>query len=183
MSVFKVNKRRLQEHFEIACVVVVAFSMFAYGFGKWVQFNDGLSVPKKVSELTGQELMWAFYGYSKPFVLILGFLEILGAVLLFFKRTRVFACLFLTVILINVILQDIFYDVLKGALIAAIYYQILIALILYFNRVQVLAITKVLFCSEFSKQLNKRSIKNRLFSVSAIICWVIIIFIIHRLIT
>ena len=183
MSFFKIYKRRFQEHFELACVVVVAFSMFAYGFGKWVQFDDALSISKDVSQLTGQELMWAFYGYSKPFVLILGFLEVLGGILLFFKRTRVFACLFLTVILVNVILQDVFYGVLRGALIAAICYQVMLLAVLYFNREQVFALTRLLFVADFSKKSKEVSWQNRLFKIAAIIFWVVMLSALQRLLT
>lgn len=53
------------------------------------------------------QLMWAFYGYSYPFVITLGVLEVLGGI-------------FVSTILSNVILQDIYCGVNFGALKAAL---------------------------------------------------------------
>jgi len=46
---------------------IVAFTMFSYGVGKIVQFSNAIEVKKTLPELTGMELMLAFYGYSLPF--------------------------------------------------------------------------------------------------------------------
>lgn len=146
------------EILENAFSYVVVLAMFAYGFGKLVQFNGAADIDMKVSEMTGMQLMWAFYGYSKPFVLTLGFLEIAGGILMFFKRTRLIGCFFLSTILINIILQDIFYGVNVGALRAAILYQILIVAILYINRIKIIAIWKILINSEKTNE----TLKNKL---------------------
>ncbi len=70
--------------------------MMMYGVGKIVQFPATVGITKKVSELSGQELMWAFYGYSKSFPTILGILETLGGVLLLFRKTRLLSIILLT---------------------------------------------------------------------------------------
>lgn len=119
---------------ENAFSYVVVLAMLAYGVGKWVQFNGAAEIDLKISEMTGMQLMWAFYGYSRPFGLILGVLEITGGVLMLFRRTRLLGCFFVSTILVNVILQDIFYDVNVGALRAAILYQSLILIILFMNK-------------------------------------------------
>jgi len=129
-----IHRKELHEIIELALSWIVVLAMFAYGFGKFVQF-EGVSYDNLlVSELTGMELLWAFYGYSKTFVLILGTFEIIGAILIFFKKTRIIGCIFTTGILLNIILQDIFYNVNIGALKAALIYQFCILIILYFNR-------------------------------------------------
>jgi len=134
-----INKKELQEIIELALSWIVVLAMIAYGFGKLVQF-EGISYDNKlVSELTGMELLWAFYGYSKPFVLILGVFELIGAILIFFKKTRIIGCIFTTTILLNIIMQDVFYGVNIGALKAAIIYQICLILILYNNRDKIIA--------------------------------------------
>jgi len=48
---------------ENAFTYIVVFAMFAYGAGKIIQFNGAIEIDKSVSELTGMQLMWAFYGY------------------------------------------------------------------------------------------------------------------------
>jgi len=127
------NKSDRVEIIENAVTYIVVFAMLAYGVGKVVQFNHSAHVTSKVSDLTGMQLMWAFYGYSYPFVITLGVLEVLGGILMFFRKTRLIGCVFVSTILSNVILQDIYYDVNVGALKAAIVYQLCIFIIFWFN--------------------------------------------------
>ena len=119
-------------------------AMFIYGGAKIVQFDGAFETNKRVSEMTGMQLMWAFYGYSKPFAIILGVFEITGGVLMLIKRTRILGCLLVSTILVNVILQDIFYEVNVGALRASIIYQFLIIAILWFNRKKLIQSIKLL---------------------------------------
>lgn len=139
------NQRKLiLESIELASVFVVTFAMLAYGIGKLVQFGDAAAISTPVSEMTGQELMWAFYGYSKPFQYVLGILEIGGGIGLLFRKSRLISGFVLSTVLINVILQDIFYEVNSGALIAACIYQALLILIFWLNRERLKAIWKLL---------------------------------------
>lgn len=145
-------------------VFIVSISMLFYGLGKIVQFEH-ITGSINLDEITGQELMWAFYGYSKTYPLIIGFFEIMGAMLLLFRRTRIFACFLLTTILFNIILQDIIYEVNQGALFSAIYYQLLIFIILSFNYKQVKQIMDSFFKSKSSK-LNKQKIISMILAFS-----------------
>lgn len=128
------EKKDRIEILENAFSYIVILAMFIYGGAKIIQFDGAFETNKRVSEMTGTQLMWAFYGYSKPFAVTLGIIEITSGILMLIKRTRIVGCLFVSTILINVILQDIFYDVNVGALRAALIYQLLIFFILYFNR-------------------------------------------------
>ncbi len=132
------DKRDKIEILENALSWIVVMAMLIYGGAKIIQFDGASEINTPVSELTGMQLMWAFYGHSKPFALTLGFFEITGGLLILFKKTRILGCLFTSTILVNVILQDIFYDINRGALIAAIIYQICIIIILLLNRVQII---------------------------------------------
>ena len=76
----KLEKKDRTEILENAFTYIVVFAMFVYGIGKMVQFDGALKTNKSVSEMTGQQLMWAFYGYSKLFVLIFGGFEIFGSI-------------------------------------------------------------------------------------------------------
>ena len=129
---------------ENAFAYIVVMAMFVYGIGKIIQFDGAIAINKKVSELSGMQLMWAFYGYSKPFVIVLGIMEITGGFLMLVRRTRILGCFFITTILVNVILQDIFYGVNVGALRAAVIYQTLIFVILWFNKEKIIQCFKIL---------------------------------------
>ena len=61
---------------------IVVLAMFIYGGAKLFQFEGATEINKTVSEMTGMELMWAFYGYSKSFALTLGVFEIIGGILI-----------------------------------------------------------------------------------------------------
>ncbi len=74
---------------ENAFSYIVVFAMCAYGVGKIIQFDGAIEANTTVSEMTGMQLMWAFYGYSKPFVITLGVLEITDGILMLLQRTRI----------------------------------------------------------------------------------------------
>lgn len=131
--------------FEMALVISVSFSMFIYGIGKPMQFSNPDIQQKAVSALTGMELMWAFYGFSKVYPIIIGVFEIVGALLLLFRKTRLMGGLVITSILFNVILQDIIYGVNMGALKAAIVYQSMVCVIFWLNRKTLFALLQFYF--------------------------------------
>jgi hypothetical protein len=146
------NKKDQLEIIENAISWIVVFAMLIYGLAKVIQFEGAAQLDKTVSELTGMELMWAFYGYSKPFAITLGIFEVIGGLLIFFKRTRLIGCLFTSTILVNVILQDIYFGVNFGALKAAIFYQVLILLVLWMNRQTLIRSLKILLASKFTRE-------------------------------
>lgn len=125
------NLRRIAEW---ALVFVVTLSMLAYGLGKYWQFGQLHDTNQTVSELSGMQLMWAFYGYSKTFPILVGIAEVLGALLLLVPRTRILGALLLSILLINIIIQDIIYGVHPGALFAACLYQLMLLVILGWHR-------------------------------------------------
>lgn len=111
-------------------IFIVSGSMIVYGISKPVQFQSFKDATNlNVSE--GHKLMWTFYSYSLIYPIIIGVFEVVGGILLLFSRTRVLGCILLTVILSNIILQDYIYEI--TALNSAIYYQILILIILVFD--------------------------------------------------
>ncbi|WMN07510.1 hypothetical protein [Marivirga arenosa] len=156
------SKKDKIEIFENAISWVVVMAMFIYGGGKMVQFVDAVDPSKTVAEMTGMELMWAFYSYSKSFVITLGIFEVIGGVLILIKRTRLLGCLFITAILFNVILQDIYFGVHLGALKAAILYQILILIILWLNKEKIIKSIKILMTSEQRATQTKRKVFTKL---------------------
>ncbi|HBX62018.1 hypothetical protein EGI88_14870 [Empedobacter falsenii] len=116
--------------------------MFVYGIVKPTQFtNMDNSINNHLSE--GHRLMWNFYSFTKGYPIIIGIFEVIGAITLLFRRTRIFACLLLTTILINIILQDYFYEIV--ALNSSIFYQVLVFVILIIDKERVIEIFSKLF--------------------------------------
>jgi len=132
-------------------IFTVAGSMIVYGIGKPLQFqNFKDSINVNVSE--GHKLMWTFYSYSLIYPIIIGVFEVVGGILLLFNRTRILGCVLLTVILSNIIIQDYVYEI--KALNSAIYYQVLILIILIFDREKV----KIIIANLFQSKKNNRNI-------------------------
>ena len=146
------TKKDKIEIFENAISWIVVVAMFIYGGGKLIQFDGAAEIDKTISEMTGMELMWAFYGYSKSFAITLGVFELIGGLLILIKRTRIIGCLFTSTILVNVILQDIYFGVHLGALKAAILYQLLLLIILSLNKEKLITSVKTLLRSDKTEQ-------------------------------
>lgn len=146
------NKKDKTEIFENAISWIVIFAMFVYGAAKINQFDGAVEIDKTVSEMTGMELMWAFYGYSKSYALTLGLIEIIGGILILVKKTRIIGCLLVSTILVNVIFQDIYFEVHLAALKAAVLYQSLVLIILWLNRDRLIQSIKTLINSNKPKQ-------------------------------
>ena len=150
------TKKDKVEIFENAISWIVVLAMFIYGGGKLIQFGDAAEIDKTVAEMNGMELMWAFYGYSKSFAVTLGVFELIGGLLILINRTRIIGCLFTSAILVNVIIQDIYFGVHLGALKAAIIYQLLILIILLLNKEKLMTSIKTLLTSDKTEQTKTK---------------------------
>ncbi|MEI9921903.1 MAG: hypothetical protein WDO14_24390 [Bacteroidota bacterium] len=73
--------------------------------------------------------MWAFFGLSYSFIVVIGLIQILGSVLLLFSRTRLVGVFILIPVLLNIILIDFFYEIEPGPMAQAI---ILFSGVMYF---------------------------------------------------
>lgn len=91
----------------------LALDMMIFGVCKFfkLQFVTPLALLDNPFNTWGDsELMWAFFGHSYPFTLLIGSLEIIGALLLLFKKTRLVAVFFLMPICLNIFFLDVFYN-------------------------------------------------------------------------
>ena len=133
----KLDRQDKREIIENAVTWITSMGMLVYGVAKVAQFKGASAITKTIPEMTGMELMWAFYGYSQPFVWVLGVIEVSAGILLLIPKTRLIGCLVATTILSNIILQDIFYEVNQGALMAAMIYQLMVLIVCWMRREQI----------------------------------------------
>ena len=144
-------KEKIQYTIKWIIIFIVSISMIVNGVTKPIQFSD-FSNSTNVNVSEGHKIMWSFYSYSLTYPLIIGFFEILGGISLLSNRSRIFGCILLTIILSNIIIQDYIYEIV--ALKSAIFYQILVVIILFFDKEKLKRVIKVLFTtSKFSKNL------------------------------
>lgn len=101
----------------------VAFDLSMFGWQKifHLQFFVPLGMlDLPFSSLSGEDLTWAYFGHSYPYRCTIGALQIGGALLLLFHRTRLLGVLTLLPVLINILLTDYFYQLPVGVSVQAL---------------------------------------------------------------
>ena len=93
----------------------VAAMMLVYGFAKvyelqfrtpWVGRYD-----QAIGEMSPMGLLWTFMGHSRAYTIFAGAAEILGGVLLLWRRTHVIGAFVVIAVMTNVVLLNFCYDV------------------------------------------------------------------------
>lgn len=93
----------------------LAAVMLSYGFSKVVksQFYD-LSpgvLHQRLGDVPPMRLLWAFMGYSLPYTVFAGLAECAGGALLLWRRTATLGALLVAIVMTNVVLMNLSYDV------------------------------------------------------------------------
>jgi hypothetical protein len=105
----------LLHYFLIFIRYYLASSMISYGYAKvfYIQFSaPGLSkLLQSYGESSPMGIAWTFIGASKPYTVFSGLAEILGGVLLLFRRTTLAGAMISFAVLFNVVMLNFCYDV------------------------------------------------------------------------
>ncbi|MGI9583196.1 hypothetical protein ACR1PO_18510 [Chryseobacterium sp. RRHN12] len=113
------KKQRTFKDFHWFTVVIaryyVAMVMLSYGFAK---LHDGQfpantigRLEERVGDMSPMGVVWTMMGASTGYTFVSGLLEVIGGLLLLFRRTKTFGALFSMTVMINVALLNFFYDV------------------------------------------------------------------------
>jgi hypothetical protein len=107
--------RTLHEWLRIYVRYALAFTMLSYGFDKVVKLQFADPSLDRLAEPFGNyspfALLWTFMGSSTAYTHFGGWGEVIGAVLLFWRRTTTLGALILCGVLANVVALNYFYDV------------------------------------------------------------------------
>ena len=107
--------RRLHEWLRIYVRYVLAFILFTYGMDKVIKLQFSFPFLSRLIEPYGDSspmgLLWTFMGYSKPYTFFGGASEILGGVLLLFKRTTTVGAFVSVTVIFNIVMMNFSYDV------------------------------------------------------------------------
>lgn len=107
--------RTLHQWLRIYVRYMLAFTMLAYGFDKVVKLQFADPDFGRLAEPLGNyspfALLWTFMGSSTAYTHFGGWGEVIGAVLLFWRRTTTLGALVLCGVLANVVALNYFYDV------------------------------------------------------------------------
>lgn len=102
----------------------LAFIISLYGFGKLLKTQLQPAVydfDTPLGEVSGYRLTWFFFGYSYPLVVIIGLLQLGGALLLLYRRTRLLGVVILLPVMVNIVLINLFYTINEGAFVTSIF--------------------------------------------------------------
>jgi hypothetical protein len=147
---------------------VVSFFIILYGFAKLngSQFTILASeLDKPMGQVSGFWLTWYYFGYSPIYGNLIGLLQILGGILLMFRKTTLLGSCILFPVITNIILIDIFYRIDLGALLVALIMEFALIGILSFHKQELL---EVFWSKQNTVFPDQPSAKSRVFGKYAI---------------
>jgi hypothetical protein len=140
------NSTLIKQATELACRLYVFFFINVYGIGKILggQFYTPDRIPPDVAAVPlgkaeSFDLAWTFMGHSYAYILFVGILQIVGAWMLLFRRTKLIGACILLPVLANIIVFDINFLDMYGALLSACIYFTMLLIILWLNKEQMVA--------------------------------------------
>jgi len=94
---------------------VVGYAMLSYGLAKVLkgQFPDlrPRDLEQPTGEMSPMGLVWTFMGYSTPYSMFAGLVEMVGGVLVLWRRTATIGALVIVAVMTNVVMLNFCYDV------------------------------------------------------------------------
>ncbi len=146
----------------------VGFTLVMYGLGKvfMTQFGrmDVASLESTVGEYSGMSFLWTFMSHSKFYTMTTGWVEVIGGVLMLFRRTTFLGAFIVFIAMFNVVVIDIGYDVSVKMfaihlfvmdLVLLWYYRKILIDIFLFNKSSVSKNEPTLFTNKKGKQIRK----------------------------
>jgi hypothetical protein len=88
-----------------------AFMLYMYGISKLLhlQFNMQSQLAQQtIGSLTGYQLTWFYFGFSRGYAIILGLTQVVGATLLLFRKTMLLGTLAMLPVIANILLINVF---------------------------------------------------------------------------
>lgn len=138
------KKRFALDISESALRIWTSFYILIYGIGKIMQFEGSKLLEVSIKDASKFDIMWAFFGTTREYPIIIGSLQIIGAILLVFRKTKLFGALLLTPIFLNIIVLDILYTIPFGALLNALIYQSIFIFIIIQQRKRITKTFRIL---------------------------------------
>ena len=106
---------RLASALHVGARYFLASIMLGYGLAKVIPVQFGtVWLPRydvRLGDMSPMGLLWTFMAHSAPYTIAAGIAEVVGAVLLLSRRTTIFGALILIVVMTNVVLLNLCYDV------------------------------------------------------------------------
>lgn len=130
------KKTDLHQWFQPIIAYYVAHQIATYGAAKILktQFQaPNFILESPVGELNGFWLTWTYFGYSPTFAFILGTMQVIGSILLIFRKTRLLATFILLPILVNIDFIDHFYQISPLAYYNSLHYTFILIFLMFLD--------------------------------------------------
>lgn len=88
-----------------------AFMLYTYGISKLLHLQFDLQsqlARQPVGSLTGYQLTWFYFGYSRIYAVLLGITQVVGGTLLLFRKTTLLGALTMLPVMANILLINMF---------------------------------------------------------------------------
>lgn len=88
-----------------------AFMLYTYGISKLLhlQFDMQSQLARQpIGSLTGYQLTWFYFGYSRAYAVLLGITQVLGGTLLLFRKTTLLGAMAMLPVMANILLINVF---------------------------------------------------------------------------
>lgn len=109
------NYKRFYYWFTVAVAFYLSMQLMAYGFSKVFKSQFYLAEPNTLYTRIGNTprdlLYWTVMGSSRAYNIFMGSCELIAALLLLYRRTRLFAAILATGIFINVLAVNLAFDI------------------------------------------------------------------------
>jgi uncharacterized membrane protein YphA (DoxX/SURF4 family) len=109
------SSAKVHDALRVVLRYAIAAWMLSYGFAKVFKSQFPFPGPERLLEPYGESspmgLLWTFMGYSLPYNVFTGGAEVVGGVLLFFRRTTTLGALIVSAVMVNVVMLNFCYDV------------------------------------------------------------------------
>lgn len=173
---------KLKEVLKIILRYHVGFTLILYGLAKvfMTQFGQ-ISIDQlegKIGNHSGMSFLWTFMSYSKFYTMITGWVEVIGGVLLLFRKTTFLGAFILFIAMVNVVIIDIGFDVpvkyfaihlLTMVIILLLYYKSRLLNVFVYNKIAVPEVEMSLFSKSNYKKIAGyfKTILLLLFTISS----------------
>ena len=134
-----------------------AFMLYMYGISKLLhlQFDMQSQLARQaVGSLTGYQLTWFYFGFSRVYACVLGLAQVLGATLLLFRKTTLLGTLAMFPVITNILLINMFIMVNDyGPYIISALICLSLLIILWYHRA---ALVSLLWSSQNNEEVGSR---------------------------
>jgi hypothetical protein len=111
----RIDYRKLDAILRVYIRYVLGVTMMSYGFAKVFKTQFPYPTADRLQTTYGESspmgLLWTMMGYSTPYNLFTGGIEVLGGMLLFWRRTQLLGALVCAGALANIVMLNFCYDV------------------------------------------------------------------------